>query len=48
MGEGADAPQTGLGVSSWLGTPTGHTPQSSALAKGNLMEGLKGTEKSES
>lgn len=41
-GEDADAPQTGLGVFSWLATQTVHTPQSSALKKGHLMEGLKG------
>lgn len=44
-GEGHDEPQAEFGVFSWLGTQTVHTPQSSALQKGNLAEGLKGHRK---
>lgn len=40
QGEDADEPQAEFGVFSWLGTQTVHTPLSSALQKGNLMEGL--------
>lgn len=40
QGEDADAPQTARRFFPWLGTQTVCTPQSSALEKGNWMEGF--------